>query len=94
MLKIYDGEAAIIRGAGFFDQLNLWCNSESTKTPAEIINATALSCPHAAFISPPGSPGRGRRELLVGSESLGISLTPGTPSGVSVELFEVPFVTA
>ena len=57
-----------------------------------MINSTALVCPTTVYDSEKGAPRRGRRELLISSESLGESLTTGSPSTVSVELVEVPFV--
>jgi hypothetical protein len=92
VLKIYDGEAAIVRGAGFFDQLDLSCNYETIKAAARTINSTAIACPASIFKSEPGAPSRSRRQLLISSESMEALLTPGIPPSVSVELTPLPYI--
>lgn len=92
VLRIYDEEVAIVRGTGFFDQLDLSCNCETIKAAATIMNSTAIACPATIFRSEPGAPSRSRRQLLIYSESMEELLTLGIPSSLSVELTPSPHI--
>lgn len=93
-LRVYPGEAIEVAGEGFYEQLDAWCQLDGMRAPAVVTSDAVVSCPASLLDERTlSSFPHERVALSVFSESLQLTLTPGVPSRVTVEITEEPAVT-